>query len=59
MAEKTYVIHFKPPESSVQRVRAATAEVVDGYLVLHSEEGELAGRFLLEIVEAWSAETIN
>ena len=57
MTEKTYVIHFKPPETSVQRVRAATAEVSDGYLVLHSEEGELAGLFLLEVVEAWSAET--
>jgi hypothetical protein len=57
MTEKTYVIHFKPPEASVQRVRAATAEVADGYLVLHSEEGELAGLFLLEVVEAWSAET--
>ena len=59
MAEKTYVIHFKPPETSIQRVRAATAEVVDGYLVLHNEEGELAALFLLEVVQAWSAETIN
>jgi hypothetical protein len=37
----------------------ATAEVVDGYLVLHSEDGELAGLFLLEVVEAWSVEAIN
>ncbi len=59
MAEKTYVIHFKPPETSVQRVRAATAEVIDDYLVLHNEERELAALFLLEVVEAWSAETIN
>jgi hypothetical protein len=59
MAEKTYVIHFKPPETSVQSVRAATAEVVDGYLVLHSEEGELVRLFLLEVVEAWSADTIH
>ncbi len=59
MAEKTYVIHFKPPETSMQSVRASTAEVVGGYLVLHSEEGELVGLFLLEVVEAWSEVTIN
>jgi len=59
MAEKTYVVYFKPPESSVQRVRAATAEVVDGYLVLHDGEGELVGWFLLEVVVTWSVETIN
>jgi hypothetical protein len=43
----------------VQRVKAATAEVVDGYLILRSEGGELAGLFLLEVVEAWSVETAN
>jgi hypothetical protein len=59
MAEKTYVVHFKPPESSVQRVRAATAEVVDGCLVLHNGEGELVGLFLLEVVKTWSVETIK
>jgi hypothetical protein len=59
MSEKTYLIHFKPPETSVERVRAAAAEVVDGYPMLYDDEGELAGMFLMEIVEAWSAEILS
>jgi len=57
MAEKTYVVWFKHPENTVQRVRATTAETADGYLVLRNEEGEIAGLFLLEVVEAWSLES--
>jgi hypothetical protein len=59
MSDKTYVIHFKPPETSIERVRAATAEVVDGYLMLNDDEGKLAGMLLLDAVQAWSAEMIS
>jgi hypothetical protein len=52
--DKKYIVRFKPPETSVQPVIAATAEVVDDYLVLHKADGELAGLFAMEIVESWS-----
>ena len=52
--DKKYIVRFKPPETSVQPVIAASAEVVDDYLVLHKADGELAGLFAMEIVESWS-----
>jgi hypothetical protein len=57
VSEKTYIVYFKPPENSVQRVKAASDEVLDGYLVLRDENGGLQGLFLLEVVETWSVET--
>jgi hypothetical protein len=57
MSEKIYVVYFKPPESSSQRVRASSDEVVDGYLVLRDENGDMRGLFLLEVVETWTIET--
>jgi hypothetical protein len=57
MSEKIYVVYFKPPESSSQRVQASSDEVVDGYLVLRDENGDMRGLFLLEVVETWTVET--
>jgi len=51
MAEKTYVIYFKPSETTVERIRATMAEVADGHRILRNEEGEPAALFLLEVVE--------
>jgi hypothetical protein len=59
MADKTYIVHFKRPETMVQPVQAITAEVVDDYLVFYNEAGELAAFFLLEIVESWAVKAIN
>jgi len=42
---------------SSQRVTASSHEVVDGYLVLRDENGDMRGLFLLEVVETWTFET--
>jgi hypothetical protein len=57
VARKTYIVYFKPPETTVQPVRGAAFGVMDGYLVFRDGEGEIIGMFLLEIVETWSLET--
>ena len=59
MSEKLYTVRFKPPESSVQPVQAATEEVADGYLLLLREDGSVAALFCLDYVESWSAEPIS
>ena len=57
--EKPYTICFKPPETSTQPVRAATAEIVDDYLVLLREDGTVAVFFLADVVENWSCKEIQ
>jgi hypothetical protein len=54
MPDRTYIVRFKPPETSTQPVVAAKAEVVDDYLVMVKENGELAALFAIEVVEEWS-----
>ena len=54
MTDKTYMVRFKPPETSVQPLIAASAEVTDDYLVLLKANGEVAGLFAMESVESWS-----
>jgi hypothetical protein len=54
MKDKTYIVRFKPPETSTQPVIAATAEVADDYLILLKTNGELAGLFAMEAVESWA-----
>jgi hypothetical protein len=56
MAEKTYIVRFKPPEQNVQPVQAAYGEVVDDYLVFFRDDGSVAAFFLYEVVDGWSAE---
>ncbi len=54
MADKTYLIRFKPPEISTQVVVAESAQIYGEHLVLVNSKGKLAGLFLLEIVDDWS-----
>jgi hypothetical protein len=54
VAKKTYTVIFKAPESSLESVEASNHEIVDGYLILTSENGDLRGMFLLDVVENWS-----
>jgi hypothetical protein len=53
MIDKTYIVRFKPPETSSQTVIAAVAEVADEYLWMF-KDGELVGLFAMEVVESWS-----
>jgi hypothetical protein len=57
MAENTYIVRFKPPETSVQPVKATTAEIVDGYLVLLHADGSLSALFAADVVESWSCDS--
>ena len=59
MAEKTYIVRFKPPEKSVQPVRAAYGEVIDDYLVFFHDDGSVAAFFSSEVVDGWSADEIS
>ncbi len=54
MANKTYLVRFKPPEISTQVVHAERAEIYGEHLVFLNSKGELAALFLMEIVEDWS-----
>lgn len=56
MWEKTYIVRFRPPETSVQRVKAAHGKVVEDYLVFFRDDGTVAAFFLCEVVDGWSAE---
>ena len=53
MAEKTYIVRFKSPETSTQSVVASAVKVADDYLWMFTN-GELAGLFAMEGVESWS-----
>ena len=54
MAEKRYLVSCQRPEFSTQSVVAASCEVCGEHLVFLNSKGELAAKFLLEIVESWS-----
>ena len=54
MAEKRYLVSCQTPEFSTQSVVAASCEVCGEHLVFLNSKGELAAKFLLEIVESWS-----
>jgi hypothetical protein len=51
MTDKTYLVRFKPPETSTQTVVAAIVEVADDYLWMF-KDGDLFGLFAMEVVEA-------
>jgi hypothetical protein len=53
MTDKTFIVRFKPPETSIQSVVASVAEVADDYLWMF-RDGELVGLFAMEVVESWS-----
>lgn len=52
MADKIYLIRFKPPTLGSVTVVAARAEFQGEHLVLLNSEGELAALFMLEVVES-------
>jgi hypothetical protein len=56
MSEKTYIVRFKPPETSVQPVKAASAEVEDDYLFFLHEDGSVSAFFYRPVVESWSCD---
>jgi len=56
MAEETYIVRFKLPETGVQPVRAATAEIVGDYPILLQEDGTVSALFATEVVESWFCE---
>lgn len=55
MADKTYIVKFKPPAlGAIQVVVASTVKVHDEHLTFCNAKGDLAALFLLEIVQSWS-----
>lgn len=53
MAERWFSVKLQN-EKEPETVLAASAEVVDDYLILLKEDGTTAALFLREIVERWS-----
>jgi hypothetical protein len=49
---QTYVVLYKAPETTLEFVVAATAEIMDGWLVLRKGTGELAAMFAMDNVES-------
>jgi hypothetical protein len=58
MTDKLYTVRFKPPETSVQPVKAARHEVSGDCLVLFDQNGNVAALFDLDVVESWSEEQL-
>jgi hypothetical protein len=54
MADKTYIVRFKPPEIGTQVVVAEGAQIYGEHLVFVDSQGALAALFLIEIVENWT-----
>jgi hypothetical protein len=55
MAEKTYIVKFRPPDlGGVQTVIASTVEIHDEHLIFCNSKGELTALFLLEVVQSWN-----
>jgi hypothetical protein len=57
MADKTYLVRFKPVELGALVVVAESAQIYDDHLVFLNSKGKVAGLFLLEAVESWSEVT--
>jgi hypothetical protein len=55
MADRKFVVRFKPPEMATQRVVADRYEIQGDHLVFWAADGRLAGLFLVEALESWSA----
>jgi hypothetical protein len=54
MAERGFVVRFKPPEMSPQVVIADRYEIQGDHLVFWASNGRLSGLFLMEAIESWS-----
>jgi hypothetical protein len=53
LADKTYIVRFKPPQIGVQLVTASRAEIQGEHIALLNANGQLAALLLLDIVESW------
>jgi hypothetical protein len=53
LANKTYLVRFKPPQLGVQLVAASSAEIQGDHIALLNSNGQLAALLLLDIVESW------
>jgi hypothetical protein len=53
LADKTYLVRFKPPQLGVQLVAASSAEIQGDHIALLNSNGQLAALLLLDIVESW------
>jgi hypothetical protein len=53
LADKTYIVRFKPPQMGVQLVAASSAEIQGEHIALLNANGQLAALLLLDIVESW------
>jgi hypothetical protein len=56
LIEKTWIVRFKPPETSIQPVIAATAGIDGDFVVFVRGDGSRAALFAMEVVENWSVE---
>ena len=54
MADKTFLVRFKPPELSPQTVVAERAEFQGEHLVFLNSMGQFVALFLTDVVESWS-----
>jgi hypothetical protein len=53
LADKTYIVRFKPPQMGIQLVAASSAEIQGEHIALLNANGQLAALLLLDIVESW------
>ena len=58
-SEKIYTVKFKPPETSQERVTAATVEVDEECLIFTKSDGTLAAFFAIDCVDSWVEEISN
>jgi hypothetical protein len=54
MADKTYIVRFKPLQMGVQLFAASSAEIQGDHIALLNSNGQLAALLLLDIVESWT-----
>ena len=50
----TYLVVLKQPPGAIEKVRASRFEMGEEHLVFTNEQGQLAGLFLVDIVESFS-----
>jgi hypothetical protein len=54
LADRRFLIRFKPPEMSTQPVIAERAEIHADHLIFLDSKGNVAAFFLMAIVESWT-----
>jgi hypothetical protein len=53
LADKTYIVRFKPPQMGIQLVAASSAQIHGEHIALLNSNGQLAALLLMDIVESW------